>query len=472
MVNYNAFNVDPNAQVQQNFANVMGMRQAKEARDQQEFQNAMAMRQQNNREAQNVLENQRYDAAQAQQSKQADYNIRRAAMQYAVQGTTPDVQTARYKSAYKQLSGQEAPDTFQFIEAGTMSKSLVKTPDGGQVIISVPTQNLMQAMDFMNNPANHQDPKAFGESLNQLGVTLEPVAPQKQASTPKSIAEQANQIFAGYPPEQQTAANYRKLLDQLGVKTGGTGGGGSDYQAVNSSQGIYSFDKRTGKRVLWQDEASGKAILPQGSDAQIAGEKKKQEELSKARVKFATAYPKVRAQMTDNEQKWRLALQQIEKAKKLIGPMTTGFGSWLKAIPTTSAYRLQHALDTVKAQNIVRGIQTMRQNSPTGAAMGNMTEYEDKLFAALEGSMEQSQSGKDLLANLNGLEDRIKEARAAAQQYFNEDYADFSTNRSTTPGTAKDNGNVGGPAGGAAPAQAPASAQAEADAFLSQFEGM
>jgi hypothetical protein len=55
----------------------------------------------------------------------------------------------------------------------------------------------------------------------------------------------------------------------------------------------------------------------------------------------------------------------------------------------------------------------MRQESPTGAAVGNVSNFEDKLLGSLKGSLDQKQSEGQLVTNLN----RIRNFYHGASQH-------------------------------------------------------
>lgn len=79
----------------------------------------------------------------------------------------------------------------------------------------------------------------------------------------------------------------------------------------------------------------------------------------------------------------------------------TGAGAWLSAIPGTDAKKLSGLLDTIKANVSFDTLNQMRQSSPTGGALGSVTENELKLLQAAIGSIDQSQDPATLKDNLN-----------------------------------------------------------------------
>lgn len=75
----------------------------------------------------------------------------------------------------------------------------------------------------------------------------------------------------------------------------------------------------------------------------------------------------------------QVTLDTIEQTKGLIGPKTTGFGSFLSGIPTTAAMTLADNTEQIKASVALTKLKEMKQESKTGASgLGalNMKELE------------------------------------------------------------------------------------------------
>lgn len=81
--------------------------------------------------------------------------------------------------------------------------------------------------------------------------------------------------------------------------------------------------------------------------------------------------------------------------------MTTGmFGSLLANWAGSEAHSVSKLLDTVKANAGFDRLQAMREASPTGGALGAVTERELSLLQSAIGNLEQSQNADDLVFNL------------------------------------------------------------------------
>ena len=108
----------------------------------------------------------------------------------------------------------------------------------------------------------------------------------------------------------------------------------------------------------------------------------------------------------------KVVLNKIDEAEKLVGKGTTGFGSYLSVVPGTPAKELATVIGTIKARLGFDQLQQMRNASPTGGALGQVSNRE---LASLEGalaSLDQGLSADALRQNLK----QIKESYSRWQQ--------------------------------------------------------
>lgn len=104
----------------------------------------------------------------------------------------------------------------------------------------------------------------------------------------------------------------------------------------------------------------------------------------------------------------QVVLGKIKEAEKLVGAGTTGVGSYLSVLPGTDARELSTVIGTIKARLGFDQLQQMRNASPTGGALGQVSNRE---LAALEGalaSLDQGLSPQALRANLKQIEKSYK----------------------------------------------------------------
>lgn len=102
-------------------------------------------------------------------------------------------------------------------------------------------------------------------------------------------------------------------------------------------------------------------------------------------------------------------LEDIGKAKSLANDYTfipnTGGGSYgWKSIPGTSAHDLSMTINAIKSSVGFDRLQYMREHSPTGGALGSVSNDENKLLQSALGALEQSMSKKEFMSNLERVE--------------------------------------------------------------------
>ena len=93
--------------------------------------------------------------------------------------------------------------------------------------------------------------------------------------------------------------------------------------------------------------------------------------------------------------------------KKSEMPVTGIIGSATKGIPGTQSRVLSGLLTTIKANVGFDKLQKMRAASPTGAALGPVSDFENKLLQAVVGDLEQSTTDDQLDRNLKRLDEEI-----------------------------------------------------------------
>jgi len=93
-------------------------------------------------------------------------------------------------------------------------------------------------------------------------------------------------------------------------------------------------------------------------------------------------------------------------ASTMVAPdfqITGGLGSWMQYVPYfgQSSTNVSAYISTIKANAGFAQLQAMRDASPTGGALGQVSDFENKLLAATLASLEQSQSWDQLKTNLD-----------------------------------------------------------------------
>ncbi len=81
-------------------------------------------------------------------------------------------------------------------------------------------------------------------------------------------------------------------------------------------------------------------------------------------------------------------------------PVTGVIGSMTQGIPGTPAHNLEQTLTTIRANIGFDKLQAMREASPTGGALGQVSDFENTQLQAIYGSLAQSQSEPQFRYNL------------------------------------------------------------------------
>jgi lysozyme-like protein len=100
-----------------------------------------------------------------------------------------------------------------------------------------------------------------------------------------------------------------------------------------------------------------------------------------------------------------IASDEIRRALKLSDDWsTTGFpGALARQVPGTNAFDLGERLSTLKAIGGFAQLQQMRNASPTGGALGQVSDAENRLLSSTLGSLEQAQTKEGFQYNLKRL---------------------------------------------------------------------
>ena len=135
----------------------------------------------------------------------------------------------------------------------------------------------------------------------------------------------------------------------------------------------------------------------------------------------------------------------IDQAKEMANGWTTGVGGAVfQRVPGSQANDLRAQLGTIRANAGFDKLQQIRDNSPTGGSLGNVSDNEGRRLENVWGNLEQSQSKEQFIKNLDSFlaqYNRSWEAVARAyEETYNVPYTPDSPPRpSGGPGLPQDN---------------------------------
>ena len=141
-----------------------------------------------------------------------------------------------------------------------------------------------------------------------------------------------------------------------------------------------------------------------------------------------------------NEQAGRAAgvvLEDINRLQTMLNESTlpvTGAGSLLKIIPGTNALNASKLVQTIAGNIGFDRLQQMREASPTGGALGSVSEQELSTLQSVLGSLDMAQSQDVFEYNLNRLEQIYTEIMRKASAYPNASQFGFGGGATSSDG--------------------------------------
>jgi len=133
------------------------------------------------------------------------------------------------------------------------------------------------------------------------------------------------------------------------------------------------------------------------SEAEKVKEKKIAEEEGKLEVKKKASMPKARSTIQSMDRQAGVVLAKIDESIPQVGDWTAGFGGTLLSnLPGSAAKDLEEDIAAIISNIGFNKLDEMRQNSPTGAALGSVQVAELHMLQSVMGSLKQSQSPEQL----------------------------------------------------------------------------
>ena len=166
----------------------------------------------------------------------------------------------------------------------------------------------------------------------------------------------------------------------------------------------------------------GPAGSPGFGRTQTPADKKLAEGRAETQVNREQLSPKARSALESQAKTTDLVIDTIDKALTQIDGWTAGMAAPLRHIPGTPAKDLDSTLNTIKANIGFDTLAEMRANSPTGGALGQISDTENKLLQSVQGAIDQGQSPEQMKANLRGVRQRLAQVRDQRRAAFNSQF--------------------------------------------------
>jgi len=274
-------------------------------------------------------------------------------------------------------------------------------------------------------PENRQ---AFTDAFRRANVTLQADAPsladsgmgqQQMAANPVQRPQAGFAVMRGPTPQSRTAnlggdmPMMRNTEAQYQV--------GQQVKGRNPNMAPYPGSAQVSPNIIRGQAAAeegGKQDVRVGAEPVIAGKTKtaqlraeKDAAFSDAQSQFDAAYTTVNNRLSDIKR-----FKAHPAATRVIGPLdafTPNFGR---------ARGAQQIYDTLVASATFDALQEMRINSPTGGALGNVSDADIRLLKESIGALGQAQNEEDFFESLRIYEDRLKQVRDRLVNRYRQSY--------------------------------------------------
>jgi hypothetical protein len=185
---------------------------------------------------------------------------------------------------------------------------------------------------------------------------------------------------------------------------------------VAAAKGKEAYEKKI-------KELEARLKLESDVEAKNVTAKKDAEYMAEGRQRL----PQVQRLLASVEDKKGFIFNKIDEVDQMARqPFMTGFaGSLAAAVPGTPQYDLKMQIDTLIANAGFEALQEMRDNSPTGGALGQVTERELEFLQRASQTLVQSQSQEQLLKNLKTFKDQQMKSMERIKKAYDEDYQRF-----------------------------------------------
>lgn len=289
---------------------------------------------------------------------------------------------------------------------------------------------------FRNQPQSQgvpmQGPMPNGQTMQGAGIgpNVSPTQvmpkPEMQPMTLQSVAQSIYKQNPKISPEGFVAAleRFQPILDsqskiQLAqIKSQNVNSGKLDIIAYNAAKASGASEEDAIQAGIAAKRAAPEEV---GLAAEAKGR-------AKTTVAREAGLAKAQSSLAGLKQQAGLVTDTIDKALNAITPYSTGYGSLLSVLPNSESRKLKNYLDTIKANVSFDKLQAMREASPTGGALGQVSDFENRLLQATQGVLDPAQSDQ-LSENLKTIKDLYPKVLAERERAFNQDYGSAQKQR-------------------------------------------
>jgi len=283
-----------------------------------------------------------------------------------------------------------------YMEIPSTKEGYHRMPDG-----TLMADSEMEADGVLNTK---DEPKPEGKGILNTTTT----ASQDRMSSPVTANARGSAMPYG-------KVGRNEMLMRMGAKmmAGSTQGYGAAMDAAFSEYGNIQDANRQAETDAFKNQEATRL-----AEARIQSQKDKAAANKKA-MGMPSAVYKQAALTAITDIKGRLA---NESAFNPFDNNTGLFGYAMSHVAGTDAHDTANAIDTIEASIGFDRLQKMRDDSPTGGALGQVSNIELALLRQSLGSLKQSSSRAQFVKNLNSIETQYKKAVAAVEAQQREWY--------------------------------------------------
>lgn len=187
--------------------------------------------------------------------------------------------------------------------------------------------------------------------------------------------------------------------------------------------------------VTYVDTPQGmQPIVPMQEALDNQQQFQRSEEFTRSQSAFFKNQSKLQSALTGAENKQKLLKTNIGKAVELVKTAkAAGWNGLLRTLPDSIARDLNATLSTIKANVAFERLQEMRTNSPTGGALGQVSNLEIELLYNSLMPIDQLGSDELLLNSLLGVEKANVDALRVMRDAYNQDVGYYGSRLKETP---------------------------------------
>ena len=369
-----------------------------------------------NRDYQNAL-------AGGDMEKAAQYRLQMGDFEGAKQ--IQDYTTGQADAARKQ-EAQGVYQLFTSMQPAQINDYAMQDPAGFERMTGMTSEEYLASAQQMQQVG--MTPEQFhqyviGKAQSELGITPETPEPYTLAPGARRYGPDG-QLIAENPVAAKPQERWEEYTPPGGIPglfQRSTATGEIKRVAAPQSGGIRIGADGT-VQIGGPVDGLGYGSAPKGEDAAIAFDREGNPIVTPSPQQ--ESYNKAVRGLQEFTAQNAIVVEDIDRALSLASGWSTGAGAALKDLPIvggiTPAGQMESLLSTIEANVGFDKLQAMREASPTGGALGAVTERELAFLQAVFGSLRQDTTEQNVRYNLQrlrdhmvGREQRLREALAA-----------------------------------------------------------